>query len=41
MIRLYLKKKTIYLCLAHMSEVGLKQKYVKEVFDMNWWCQWG
>ena len=29
-------KKTIYLCLAHMSEEGLEQKYVKEAFDTNW-----
>ena len=28
--------KTIYLCLAHMSEEGIKQKYVKEAFDTNW-----
>lgn len=26
----------IYLCLAHMSENGLEQKYVKEAFDTNW-----
>lgn len=29
-------KKTIYLCLAHMSEEGIEQKYVKEAFDTNW-----
>ena len=28
--------KTIYICLAHMSEEGIEQKYVKEAFDMNW-----
>ena len=28
--------KTIYLCLAHMSEEGYEQKYVKEAFDTNW-----
>ena len=28
--------KRIYLCLAHMSEVGLEQKYIKEAFDTNW-----
>lgn len=28
--------KTIYLCLAHMSEEGWEQKYVKEAFDTNW-----
>jgi len=26
----------IYLCLAHMSESGLEQKYIKEAFDTNW-----
>lgn len=26
----------IYLCLAHMSEDGFEQKYVKEAFDTNW-----
>lgn len=26
----------IYLCLAHMSEEGVEQKYVKEAFDTNW-----
>lgn len=30
------ERKTIYLCLAHMSESGLEQKYVKEAFDTNW-----
>lgn len=30
------ERKTIYLCLAHMSEDGLEQKYVKEAFDTNW-----
>ena len=29
-------KKRIYLCLAHMSEAGLEQKYIKEAFDTNW-----
>ena len=28
--------KIIYLCLAHMSEEGIEQKYVKEAFDTNW-----
>ena len=28
--------KTIYLCLAHMSEEGIEQKYVKEAFETNW-----
>ena len=30
------ERKTIYLCLAHMSEEGLEQEYVKEAFDTNW-----
>lgn len=30
------ERQTIYLCLAHMSEAGLEQKYVKEAFDTNW-----
>lgn len=30
------ERKTIYLCLAHMSEDGVEQKYVKEAFDTNW-----
>ena len=29
-------KKRIYLCLAHMSDAGLEQKYIKEAFDTNW-----
>lgn len=28
--------KRIYLCLAHMSEEGIEQKYIKEAFDTNW-----
>ncbi len=28
--------KRIYLCLAHMSEEGLEQKYIKEAFDTKW-----
>ena len=28
--------KRIYLCLAHMSETGVEQKYIKEAFDTNW-----
>lgn len=28
--------KTIHLCLAHMSEAGIEQKYIKEAFDTNW-----
>ena len=30
------QRKRIYLCLAHMSENGMEQKYVKEAFDTNW-----
>ena len=30
------KRKMIYLCLAHMSDEGLEQKYIKEAFDTNW-----
>ncbi len=26
----------IYLCLAHMSETEMEQKYIKEAFDTNW-----
>ena len=28
--------KRSYLCLAHMSEAGLEQKYIQEAFDTNW-----
>ena len=31
-----MERKTIYLCLAHMSEEGLEQKYIKDAFDSNW-----
>ena len=30
------ERKRIYLCLAHMSENEMEQKYVKEAFDTNW-----
>ena len=30
------RKDRIYLCLAHMSEAGLEQQYIKEAFDTNW-----
>lgn len=30
------ERSMIYLCLAHMSEDGIEQKYVKEAFDTNW-----
>ena len=30
------ERKRIYLCLAHMSETGEEQKYIKEAFDTNW-----
>ena len=29
-------KKTIHLCLAHMSESGLEMKYINEAFEDNW-----
>ena len=32
----YKPKNTIYLCLAHMSEAKLEEKYVQEAFDTNW-----
>ena len=31
-----MSRNRIYLCLAHMSEAGLEQKYIKEAFDTNW-----
>ena len=31
-----MSNKRIYLCLAHMSEAGLEQKYIQEAFDTNW-----
>ena len=30
------ERKRINLCLAHMSEEGIEQKYIKEAFDTNW-----
>ena len=30
------ERKRIYLCLAHLSDEGLEQKYIKEAFDTNW-----
>ena len=30
------ERKRIYLCLAHMSEAGMEQKYIKDAFDTNW-----
>ena len=30
------ERKRIYLCLTHMSDEGMEQKYVKEAFDTNW-----
>lgn len=30
------ERKTIYLCLAHMSENKMEEKYVQEAFDTNW-----
>ncbi|MCQ2345088.1 MAG: aminotransferase class I/II-fold pyridoxal phosphate-dependent enzyme [Paludibacteraceae bacterium] len=32
----YKPEKIINLCLAHMSEANLEQKYIKEAFDTNW-----
>ena len=31
-----MSRNRIYLCLAHMSEAGMEQKYVQEAFDTNW-----
>ncbi len=31
-----MNRKRIYLCLAHMSDEGLEQKYIQEAFDTNW-----
>ena len=31
-----MSQKRIYLCLAHMSEAGMEQKYVKDAFETNW-----
>ena len=30
------ERNRIYLCLAHMSEAGMEQKYIQEAFDTNW-----
>ena len=30
------ERKTIYLCLAHMSDAKFEEKYVQEAFDTNW-----
>ena len=30
------ERKMIYLCLAHMSEEKMEEKYVQEAFDTNW-----
>ena len=30
------ERRMVYLCLAHMSDEGLEQKYIKEAFDTNW-----
>ena len=30
------ERNMIYLCLAHMSEDGAEQRFVKEAFDTNW-----
>ena len=31
-----MERKRIYLCLAHMSDSGVEQQYIKEAFDTNW-----
>ena len=31
-----MERKRIYLCLAHMSDEGIEQKYIQEAFDTNW-----
>jgi len=31
-----MERNRIYLCLAHMSDAGLEQKYIQEAFDTNW-----
>ncbi len=31
-----MERKRIYLCLAHMSEAGKEQEYIKEAFETNW-----
>lgn len=31
-----MERKKIYLCLAHMSDEGMEQKYIQEAFDTNW-----
>ena len=31
-----IKRKKIWLCLAHMSEAGAEMIYIKEAFDTNW-----
>ena len=31
-----MERKRIYLCLSHMSDEGIEQKYIKEAFDTNW-----
>lgn len=31
-----MKHKRIHLCLAHMSDSGIEQQYIKEAFESNW-----
>ena len=31
-----INRNRIYLCLAHMSEAGIEQKFIQEAFDTNW-----
>ena len=35
-VEIEMERKRIYLCLAHMSDAGLEQKYIQEAFDTNW-----
>lgn len=35
------ERKMAYLCLAHMSENRMEQKYVQEAFDTNWMVPMG
>jgi len=30
------QRNRVYLCLAHMSETGIEQQYIKEAFETNW-----
>ena len=30
------ERNRVYLCLAHMSDAGIEQQYIKEAFETNW-----